>query len=465
MSKITFEICPNKDQEEKLIQTLFWCRWLYNHFLKHILKESKKGIKVTRFDLNKYITSLKKWKLPLKEIYTRTLQDVSRRVNYNTNKNDLKRKSKEEYNSFSYQQRGVKLIPGSIKLSKIGSIKTKDRIRLKNRIEFCTVERIDGKWFATLMFRGRPKFYPERPIKIILMKGNIKNIRKSLKGFIGSGKISREFLVPNRKKKRKFLNGEMKDMMVKRLNIIPGPVMKKKTTNPIKFSTASSKLCFNYWNSLGYPFVRHQPLLSKTTVRGLYLLDKAIKKDGKGSVISAMDVAKSTFNAKWFKMRLQVGKKKISLPNFFNYTQNDYNKAKRFTTDLPRSWYKEFLKGQKYIERKYSIAVKDPQPDITEKLIEIWNTYDYSRRESLSEKQINQFRYCTKILLEFSKLNEVDPLNVLDIIDGMINKFHLYKPKHIGYLTSSIFWNEIVPKEFVRYYGIADHKKDWIRVL
>ena len=275
---------------------------------------------------------------------------------------------------------------------------------------------------------------------------------------IGSGKIRRRCVV--KKWKKESRSDKLHEQIFKRSNLLSSPLLKKPTKKPIRFLTSSSKIIFNYWNTLGHPFVHHKPLMSKVTSHGIDSISKATKRHGKEDVVRAMETAKKVFDADWFKWRLYIGSKKISLPDFFYYKKDTYKRDRKKMKGLPQSWYKECRKGIEYMERNYSVIKKDKLPHITENLVKTWKEYSHTRLTIKTTEQIKRF---SVKLDSFCSSNNFDWGTIVDIINGMLNEWHTYKPKHFGYLLNELFLGEILPREIVRY-GIVDNNFKWAKL-
>jgi len=288
--------------------------------------------------------------------------------------------------------------------------------------------------------------------KVVIPKAG-ERIKTSL---IGSGKISRRCLIkPFGKEKSR--SEKLHENLFKRSKEIPYREAKKPITKPLKFPTSSSKIIFGYWNNLGHPFVRHNPVKSKVTSKGINRIERATKKHGKESVLNAISTIEKVFNSGWFKWRLIIDSQKISLHYFFAYSDKGHKEHSKRIKDLPLSWFKECLKGFSYMEKKYSIVKKDKHPHITEKLLYAW--YEY-RKARPPRKEKEQLKIVAKKLSVFCSNNEFDWMTVTDIIYGMLNEWHTYKPKHTGYLLSDIFWDDVLRREIIRY-GVVDSDFKW----
>jgi len=114
------------------------------------------------------------------------------------------------------------------------------------------------------------------------------------------------------------------------------------------------------------------------------------------------------------------------------------------------------------MELKYSFLLKDKYPIITKRIIDIWKLYSDAPPED-SAKTHNKMIEISKRLQGFCKANDLNWMTIADIIDKMLNDWRTYKPKHLGYLGNDIFWQDILPKELIRY-GLADKGKKWVRI-
>ncbi|HUU88929.1 MAG TPA: hypothetical protein VMX17_14435 [Candidatus Glassbacteria bacterium] len=275
---------------------------------------------------------------------------------------------------------------------------------------------------------------------------------------LGSGRIARRCLV-KKYKKEKSHSEKLHDSLFKRINTIPNPISKKPVKKQIKFPTLTSKIIFNYWNNLGHPFVRHQPIKSKVTSKGIERIEKAVKKYGKEKVINSIAIAEKVFNSGWFRWRLAIGYQKVSLPEFFLYSSESYKAYNKKIKNLPNSWFEECRKGYDYMEKKYSVVKTDKFPHITEKLESIWMEYSGLNTELRNKEQLKSI---AGILEAFCEANKFDWLTIVDVMDGMLNRWKNYKPKHLGYMSNEIFWKETLPREIVRF-GLVDQEFKWNR--
>jgi putative transposase len=159
-----FWLYPEKEQEEKLIETLEVCRQTYNHFLAQWNgKDRISG----RLELQAQLPKLKKEKPELNKVYSKVLQMVLYQLYSNLKalsqlkKNGekvrrLRFKGREWYKTFIYNQSGFKLTKTGkrlnlLHLSKIGDIPIRVHRAIDGEIKQVIIKRHNpGKWFACI---------------------------------------------------------------------------------------------------------------------------------------------------------------------------------------------------------------------------------------------------------------------------------------------------------------------------
>jgi hypothetical protein len=280
---------------------------------------------------------------------------------------------------------------------------------------------------------------------------------------IGSGKISRRIFAMYRVHYHPDNLSTTEKMVInppkKRKLPIVTPMFhnpSKSKTKQLQFSNQSTKIVFLYWNRLGHPFVKHREIKTKATARSLERIGRAVKQHGKDEVIKGIDRCYKLFSEPWFQYRLFYEKTKLSLHQFFRYDSRNLKVVRRKGRAIPVSWFKECLKGNGYLKNKYSIEFKDKHPVTTKRLLESWEIYDGVKA---TIKVKNDMIEASKIVKKYSELNDLDIVFITRHINRMLNEYENYKPKHSGYLTHPIFWNEKFPKELERY-GIIAHRKE-----
>ncbi|MFX0162341.1 MAG: RNA-guided endonuclease InsQ/TnpB family protein [Candidatus Hodarchaeota archaeon] len=160
-----FRLYPTKEQEEKLLEVLDRCRFVYNKMLEGLNKQEKPNM----FELQKSLPELKEKHPELKEVYSKVLQYEPYRLFSNLRSlAELKKKGKKVgklrlkgkgwFKTFTYNQSGFKIIETGkrhdlLHLSKIGDIKIRmhRKVEGKRKIKQVTVKRYSsGRWYAFL---------------------------------------------------------------------------------------------------------------------------------------------------------------------------------------------------------------------------------------------------------------------------------------------------------------------------
>jgi len=161
-----YRIYPTKIQMNKIDETLYWCRYLYNNALEQrIIAFKKHNVSLS---YNKQANELKHVKavLPVyKDIYSQVLQDVLKRLDkgYQNFFRRLKTRQENEkpgfprfkgmnrYNSFTYPQSGFTVVGDTLKLSKIGDVRIHLHRKLVGELKTCTIIRKNGKYYVALV--------------------------------------------------------------------------------------------------------------------------------------------------------------------------------------------------------------------------------------------------------------------------------------------------------------------------
>ncbi|MBA3064047.1 IS200/IS605 family element transposase accessory protein TnpB [Candidatus Woesearchaeota archaeon] len=175
-----FRLYPNKQQEEKLFETLNLCRQTYNN----LLAEFDSWEYISKYELQSIITSLKICDSRLKTVYSKTLQYENYRLFSNlkalSNKKKkgykvgrLRFKGEGWFKTFTYNQSGFKLINTGkrcqiLHLSKIGDIRIRCHRNIKGKIKQITVKHIQsGKWFASVTEERKQEIKQQAINKIV----------------------------------------------------------------------------------------------------------------------------------------------------------------------------------------------------------------------------------------------------------------------------------------------------------
>ncbi|MCK4260263.1 MAG: transposase [Halanaerobiales bacterium] len=156
-----FEIKPTKEQEEKMFQTLYLCRKLYNNALDQrqtYYKKHEKGLTYT--DQQNQLPAFKNENLEYKQVQSQVLQNALRRLddayeNFFEKRAGYPRfKDKYHYTSFTYPQAEAKRNfgkEGYIYLSKIGHVKLNNHRDFEpSKVKIINVKFHNNKWYVNL---------------------------------------------------------------------------------------------------------------------------------------------------------------------------------------------------------------------------------------------------------------------------------------------------------------------------
>ncbi|WP_435152583.1 RNA-guided endonuclease InsQ/TnpB family protein [Haladaptatus sp. DFWS20] len=171
-----YRLKPSDDIREQLAWTVDTCRQVYNHFLHRLNRHDD----TSAYSEQKQLPDLKKWWNELKQVHSKVLQKVVKRLYDNFSRladaknsgrriGQLKWKGEHEYRSFTYSQSGFKLKNTSgqtrLWLSKIGEIPITFYRDLPDNADIKTVtvkREPTGKWYAILGVET-PDNPPEKP--------------------------------------------------------------------------------------------------------------------------------------------------------------------------------------------------------------------------------------------------------------------------------------------------------------
>ena len=165
-----YPIFPSREVEQKLVEALDTCRWLYNRLLEEMNKARESGKTLRTYDTQNLIPLLKTENPNLSKVYSKVLQ----MVNYTLWSNikglsalkmngrkvgHLRFKGKGWYNTLNYNQSGFKLDQDHsiLKLSKIGEIKIKLHRKVEGNIKAVLIKRAGDRWFALIQAEQEPK--------------------------------------------------------------------------------------------------------------------------------------------------------------------------------------------------------------------------------------------------------------------------------------------------------------------
>jgi len=168
-----FRLNPTHHQSTLLNQTLETCRWVYNETLatrKYAWEQEQKSVSL--YDTNKFLTSWKKDKPELSQVYSQVLQNVQERVDL-AFKGFFRRVKLGEkpgyprfrgygwYDSFTFKQYGFTLADNGLLLSKIGAMKIIQHRAIEGKIKTLTIRRNRvGNWYACFSCEVEPTQLP-----------------------------------------------------------------------------------------------------------------------------------------------------------------------------------------------------------------------------------------------------------------------------------------------------------------
>lgn len=169
-----FRICePSKIVQERLEQTLYLCRNLYNASLQ----ERRDAYQINRISINyqhqqNQLPEIKVTNPEYKNIHSQVLQNVLkriekafdgffRRIKAKQTVGFPRFKSASRYNSFCYPQSGFSLTGDKLTLSKIGKVKIKLSRVVVGKIKTCTIKKEIDKWFVIFTVETLPEALPK----------------------------------------------------------------------------------------------------------------------------------------------------------------------------------------------------------------------------------------------------------------------------------------------------------------
>lgn len=268
---------------------------------------------------------------------------------------------------------------------------------------------------------------------------------KTIQPVVGSGKIRRRLTITKPRKARYGNRNRKQHAWASR-----NRVNRFKTDDKVDYGKSKVKRAFNHWCSLGFPMIAHRPDNSKVFVTSILLLKTVLEKYSLKELCDTMNFAYKTFNSGWFVHRRYFKQHKISLPQFIRYSAEQTELLPKSIRGV-KSWLEEFRLGEDHIRRVHSLKLVDRNQWITDLLETSWTSY--IKEDELTADDRNALIKCSKSIIEFSKLNEdtIGPLDIAYLIDAMLNRWeHKYKPKHVGWLTTPIFWETTIPKALIK---------------
>jgi putative transposase len=168
-----FRLNPTHHQRTKLNQTLEICRWVYNETLatrKQAWEQEQQSLSL--YATNKLLTSWKKDKPELAQVYSQVLQNVQERVDLAFQGFFRRVKAKENpgyprfrgygrYDSFTFKQSGFTRSENGLRLSKIGEIQIVQHRPMEGKVKTLTIRRdAVGNWYACFSCEVEPDPLP-----------------------------------------------------------------------------------------------------------------------------------------------------------------------------------------------------------------------------------------------------------------------------------------------------------------
>jgi putative transposase len=166
-----YRLYPTRKQVHQLNETLFECRWLYNHLLevrKNTYEQTGKTLSL--YQQQDTFSLLKEQRPSLKGVHSQVLQNVAVRIDLAMKAFFRRLKAGEKpgyprfrgadrYDSFTFPQSGFSITHDHrVCLSKIGSIKMVSHREIKGTIKTCTISRTStGKWYVCFSVECEPE--------------------------------------------------------------------------------------------------------------------------------------------------------------------------------------------------------------------------------------------------------------------------------------------------------------------
>ena len=179
MKTFKYRLQPSKSQRTKLIQTLEFCRWVYNETLatrKNAWEQEQQSLSL--YDIHKLLTLWKQEHPELKGVFSQALQNVQERVDLAFKAFFRRVKAGEKagyprfrgygwYDSFTFKQFGFELLEDGLFLSKIGTVKMILHRPIIGKIKTLTIQRDTvGNWYACFACQVEPEPLPINELAI-----------------------------------------------------------------------------------------------------------------------------------------------------------------------------------------------------------------------------------------------------------------------------------------------------------
>lgn len=274
-----FRLYPNKEQKEKILQTINTCRILYNNSLgdrialyknydyklgyteqANMLKHQKK--------INNHINNVHSQILQncLKRLDT-SYQNFFRRVKKGLGKVGYPRfKGQGQYDSFTYPQSGYSIKDSYIKLSGIGNVKIKLHREIKGNIKTCTIKHKNNKFYVCFAsdYKPEPQEFTGKQVGIDV---GIKNFYTTSDGqFFENPKIYKKSLNKLKKTQKRLSRQKKGSNRRLKTKLILGKQHEKIANQRKDISHKASRQLVN-----NYDLIVHEDLNIKDMVKNHYL--------------------------------------------------------------------------------------------------------------------------------------------------------------------------------------------------
>jgi putative transposase len=171
---LVYRIFPTKKQETRLNETLYECRWLYNHLLGMRKKAyEQEGTSLSCYGQQATYPMLKQERPSLSTVHSQVLQNVAvridlafkaffRRCKANEKPGFPRFRGADRYDSFTFPQSGFQIDEqGKLSASGIGHIKMVLHRPMRGKIKTLTIRRsATGKWYASFSLACEPERLP-----------------------------------------------------------------------------------------------------------------------------------------------------------------------------------------------------------------------------------------------------------------------------------------------------------------
>jgi putative transposase len=169
-----YPIFPDKATQQKLDEALDACRWLYNKLLERINEARENGFKLSIYETQNMIPSMKLENPKLNLVYSKALQMVNYTLHSNISAlaalkrngykvGPLRFKGPGWYKTINYNQSGFKLDQdhSCLRISKIGNIKIKMHRKIWGCIKAIILKKEGKRWFAIVQVDQEPEILPD----------------------------------------------------------------------------------------------------------------------------------------------------------------------------------------------------------------------------------------------------------------------------------------------------------------